>query len=396
MANPDANLLSKAAYDTIAVVGLSGGGLDAQVMRGFNLFRRSGRPWVLDEAGHLRQYLDRVLNAPGRYAGVLANVTDQAFAQQLIGTGLPTVDLSGFVRDVPFTLVTADNRAVGAMAADYFLSRQFEHFAFVSNARYPFESHRWAGYRDRLADCGHEADWFALEGAWHVDAAGEQRRFSNWLQKLDALPKPLAVLAASDRVGVNVCDACRALDIAVPEQVAVLGVDNNEYLCESCEPPLSSVELPGEKIGYEAGRILRARIEGEGDLKPHYRFDPVGVITRKSTEITAIADEPIARALNWMRERAMQRITIAQVAEAVGLDRRTFYRRFEKAVGRKPLDELYRLRVELAKHRLAATTQSVYTIAIDCGFGDADTFNRRFKQHVAMTPSQYRKQFSLR
>ncbi len=383
------------SYDSVAIVGLSGGGLDAQIMHGFNRFRRTGLPWVLDECGHMRQYLGRVLESPENYTGVVANVTDAGLADQLLQTGLPVIDLSGFIEDAALARVTTDSHQVGAFAAMHFMERGFVHFAFVSNASYPHENQRWAGFRDRLLSEGHKAEWFILEGRVRIEADGNESRFDRWLHELERLPRPLAVFTASDRVGMNLCDACRVLNIPVPEQIAVLGVDDNAFLCESCEPPLSSVALAGEKIGYEAGRILRNLIDGKLKMPLHRRFAPIGVVTRKSTEITAIDDAPIAQSLNMMREQAMKRISVGEIARAVGLDRRTFYRRFEKAIGRTPLEEMYRLRVELAKHSLAKTTKSVYQIAMECGFGDADRFNRHFKQHEAMTPSEYRRRFSL-
>jgi len=367
-------------------------------MRGFNTYRRAVGPWTLDDAGQLRPFVDRVLGRASMLHGVLAHVTDTDLAGRLQATGLPVVDLAGFVPDTGFARVLADNQAVGRLAAAYFLERRFSRLLFVSSARYRFERDRWAGFR-AAAEAhkpGPRIGWYTLEGGRWLDDAGERTMshdaFNQMLRDAD---EPIGVFAASDRPGMEMADRCRTIGLGVPERVAILGCDNNTYLCESCEPPLSSVMLPGEKLGHEAAKLLHAMMDGTPTPRELIVLPPVGIQTRHSTDITAIADRPIADALSLMRQRATEHLNVVDLADAVHMDRRTFYRHFRKAIGRTPLAELYRLRVEHARQRLIATNADIYTIAIESGFPDADTFTRRFREHTGMTPSAYRRKMAV-
>lgn len=381
------------------MIGLAVGGLDAQVMRGFNLYRHSVGPWTIADAGHQRAYIDRVLNRAGSIHGVLANVTDRGLADRLRATGLPIVDVSGISAEAGFVRVTADNVAVGRVAAGHFLERGFRRFIFASPQQRSFERERWQGFHEGLAQRFDRprVGWFLLEGGSWIDEVG-QRPLSHaaFYQMLVDADEPVAILAGYDRPGMEICDHCRTLGIAVPEQVAVLGVDDNEYLCESCEPPLSSVMLPGQKIGHEAARLLHAMMDGQPPPDQTILLPPVGVHTRHSTDIAAIDDRGIAQALSIMRQRAAEPINVTDLADAVHMDRRTFYRHFRKAIGRTPLQELDRLRIELARERLVGTHTSIYEIALAVGFADVDRFGRKFKQETGLTPSQFRHRFSVR
>jgi len=400
---PSATPTEDRPYRRVAILGLAGGGLDAQIMKGFNLFRRGREPWTLLDAGHQGEWIERVLGRVSMVDGVLANVATKDMADRLAAAGVPVVDPQGFVPGMPFARVGADPASAARAAAAYFLERRFRRMVYVSASRWPFERWRWEGFRDALttpaggADLAAPPGWFTLEvGRW-VDVDGAERPMSQaeFTAMLREADEPVAVFCAYDRPGMQLCDLCRAAGIPVPERVAILGCDDNAYLCESSEPPLSSIILPGEKIGYEAGRVLDAMMNGEPPPPEPLLLPPVGVHTRQSTDITAIEDRPIADALAILRRRAAEPVNVSELGDAVHLDRRTFYRRFRKAVGRTPLQELYRLRVELARERLVSTNASVYAIAIDAGFPDADIFAQRFREHVGMTPSAFRARHAI-
>jgi LacI family transcriptional regulator len=378
-------------YRRVAVIGLSGGGLDAQVMKGFNVYRRGRQPWTLSDAGHQGEWIERVLGRVHQVNGVLANVTEPAMAERLIEAGVPVVDLSGFVPDVPFARVGFDGLAAGDLAADYFNERAFRRLVFVSPSRRPFEQQRYEGFARTAQRLELPRPmWFQLEqSVWlePPDDSADPPTLMRWLAQSE---QPVGVLSAYDRPGLAICDECRVTGVAVPERVAVLGCDNNTYLCESCEPPLSSIILPGEKVGHEAARLLETLMDGQAPPTEPILLPPVGVFTRESTDVAAIDDRPIAEAVSLMRRQATGSINVSELGRQVHLDRRTFYRRFKKAIGRTPLQELYRLRVEAARQRLVSTNASIYTIAIESGFPDADVFTQRFREHTGMTPSAFR------
>jgi len=385
-------------FQQVALIGLSGGGLDAQIVRGLNLCRRGLQPWRVYDAGHQGVYIERTLDRLTSFDGVIGHITSPKTARLLADGGLPVVDLAGFVTGSGFALVSADNRAVGRFAADHLADLRCVRFICVSNAMLPFERQRWAGFRDRLLERQPDAPplWFVRENPQTIDAhdrvLGDAPDLSEHLRNV---AEPTAIFCTTDRAAFTTCELCASCDVPVPERAAVLGVDNNAYLCETSEPQLSSIMLPGERIGHEAAALLQRMMNGEPPPPTPMLLPPVGVHTRQSTQMSAIDDPGIAEALRLLREHATEATNVTDIAEQVHMDRRTFYRRFKSRVGRTPLQELYRLRLQLAQQRLVASNASIYTIAIESGFPDADTFTRRFRDATGTTPRDYRKAYAV-
>jgi LacI family transcriptional regulator len=382
----------------VVVVGLSYGGLDAQIWRGFNRFRLGGARWVVRNAGHNREYLDRELSL--RPDGIPANVTDADLAQRLARLGAPVVDFSGFFRLPGLHLVGVDNRAVGEMGARHLLERGYRRFLFVSTGDRPFERQRWEGFAARLAAEGLGAQWVQVQACRSLDEGGRPtdlvRPGEDVWECLGRVERPLAVLAAYDAAAMLVCENCHRRGLAVPEQVALLGVDDFAEICEAALVPLSSVRLAGEKMGFDGAGALDALMRGldPPHASPHL-VPPVGVRERRSKNASAIADQPVARALAFIREHAAERINVADVMAYVHLDRRTLNRRFRAVVGRTPLASIYRARAEAAAARLADSDAKVARIAAECGFRDAKLMTAHFRRQFGLTPTEYRRQFRL-
>jgi LacI family transcriptional regulator len=376
----------------ILVVGFAMGGLDAEVLRGFNLFRRSAGCWVLHDAGHQRSSLDQFLESPERYSGVLANVTEPGLVRQLQASGLPVVDCSSLLADRPFPRVTVNNLKVGQLASEYFNAPLFRSHLFVSNAMRLFEQKRWEGFAEGVRAFGGHPQWIVLDthgfdtriakqcGAIHPDPT-----FSALLRELNT---PAAVFVASDRVGMHLCDSARMCGLNVPVDLSVLGVDDVESICDSCEPPLSSIRLPGERIGFEAGRRLQRAMQGDRNADA-VLMPPQMVHVRASTDPGA-GDSDVARAIRYMRENLGARLQVKDIAAHLHMHPRTFLRHFQKEVGRNPHEELLRIQIEAVCNRLLHSQDPIYTIAEECGFGDADQLTRHFKKATGLTPSQFR------
>jgi len=205
---------------------------------------------------------------------------------------------------------------------------------------------------------------------------------------LAALPKPVGIWCDKDGSGVGLTEAAEALDLAIPDHVAVLGTGNNPFRCLQRRPLLSSITLPGEQMGRRAAELLLRLM----DHRPaaSVTLPPLGIAQRGSTDVVAIDDPVVARAARYLREHAAEPITIAGMVDTLGLTRRSFQRRFKRATGRTPIEELIRLRVQLAKHRLAQTDAPMFNIAIDCGFGDQAALSNHFRRHAGMSPTAYR------
>jgi len=375
------------------LAGMSKHGLDAQMIRGIDAYRHAAGAWMMHDAGHNREKFAELLNKPWTYSGVLANVTDRPFAERLLGLGLPIVDVSGLSGHPDIPSVLCDSRASGVIAAEYFIARGFTNFAYVSTSDRRFESERLAGFQQALAEAGFGCWWLCGQRGFVIDADGNDAlpstiKRSAWLAYA---PKPLAVFAPTDGLAVNICDDAHARGIPVPEQVAVLGVDNDETVCESCHPPLSSIQMPGEKAGYDAAKLLDALMRGEKP-KPAPPAPPIGVFTRQSTDVLAMPDPMVAAAVAYLRDHCREQLAIDEVAAHCRVNRRTLEKHFRKALTRSPLNELFRIRVDLAKRRLIETDASVYVTAVESGFRDAESMATHFKRWVGQTPSQFRKQ----
>ena len=197
-------------------------------------------------------------------------------------------------------------------------------------------------------------------------------------------------MACNDMRGQQVLDACRAIGIVVPDEVAVIGVDNEEVLCDLSDPPLSSVVPNAERIGYEAASLLDSLMRGEKVQAARSLIEPLGVFTRRSTEVLAIEDRQIAAVARFIRLHACEGIDVSNVLRAVPMSRSTLDRRFIKIMGHSPKDEILRVRLNRAKQLLAETDLSQAIIAEKIGLEHAEYLSRIFKRRMGMTPSEFR------
>jgi LacI family transcriptional regulator len=197
-------------------------------------------------------------------------------------------------------------------------------------------------------------------------------------------------MACYDIAGQRVLDACRELGIAVPEQMAVIGVDNDHLICELCMPQLSSVITNPRRTGYLAAELLDQWMNGKKPAGEAHRIEPLGVLMRRSTDILAIDDPDVAGAVRFIREHACDRINVADVLREVPVSRRILESRFLKQLGRTPHDEILRVRIDRVKRLLADTTLPISVIAQRAGFSSEDYLGVAFQRAVGKSPCLYR------
>jgi LacI family transcriptional regulator len=185
---------------------------------------------------------------------------------------------------------------------------------------------------------------------------------------------------------------CRQLDLHIPEQVALLGVDNDDLECHLCAPPLSSIELAGERIGYEAAKLLDGLMSRERISRRRITIPPIRVVTRQSTDTLAIQDEDVVAALAFIRATAHEEIDVEAILDRVPLSRRALERKFRELLGRTVLEEIRRVRLDLVKALLSDTNLAMPAIAVRCGFSGSRRLAVVFKQFVGTTPTTYRAQ----
>ena len=210
------------------------------------------------------------------------------------------------------------------------------------------------------------------------------------------LPKPIGILGINDVVARQVADACRMADRTVPDDVAIVGVDNEELMCMLSDPPLSSVDPGSKRLGFEAAAMLDRILAGEPPPAEPLVLPPVGVVVRHSSDVLAIDDPDVADAIRFIQNHCAQPISVADVLRAVPVPRRTLDRRFHQRTGRTIHDEIQHARVRRACELLVRTTLPIPQVAQQCGFSGREYFSTAFARITGQPPAAYRKQYQVR
>ena len=317
--------------------------------------------------------------------GVIARVSNAGIGSQLQALGLPVMDVLGVVGDAGFPLVHVDNRQVAKLVARHFKERDFRRFAFYGIQGENWSMSRLEGFREA---CGQDiAHLDSLPG--QGDGAGEG--FTRLCQWLRGLPKPVGIFVASDQRGLVLLEACRAEGIAVPEQVAVVGVDNDVPLCEISSPQLTSVDAGHFQVGYEAARRMDKLMAGQPLSRHAFLVPPSGLVVRGSSDTQAIEDPVVATGLHFLRHNLAAPLDNALIAKAAGVSRTLFQKRFRQEIGCTVHAYLVNCRLERAKMLLTSSNLTLADIALRCGFNHQEYMGDVFKRHTGMTPGEWRK-----
>lgn len=322
--------------------------------------------------------------------GIIARIETDKIGSQLKKFGVPIVDLSAarHVKGVPWA--DTEDRAISQIAIDHFTERGFKHLAFCGDAGFEWSVKRGNHFRTMAKAAGCEV--YEHQSIARYDArynlATEKQRIMKWLQ---SLPRPVAIMGCYDFKAQQVLDACRQLDIAVPSEVAVLGVDNDRLICELSEPTLSSIIPDTKRTGYEAADLLNRIMTGEEVATEQPLItQPLGIQLRESTDTLAIEDEEVAKALQYIRRHATANIRVTDVLRNVTLSRRALEHRFKKWIGHTPHDEIQHVRINRIKALLSDTDLSIHQIADRTGFEHDEYMAASFKRETGMTPSGFR------
>jgi LacI family transcriptional regulator len=360
------------------------------LLRGINRYVVQHEPWSL--------YLDQrelMAEPPAWLAqwdgdGIISRWTTPALARQFHAMRQPVVDLTDVYGDLGLPHIWTNHVAIGEVAARHLLERGFQHFGFCGFSNHDWSRQRREGFEATLRTAGKTCQ--LLESDWDTSRARswdeQQAAIGRWL--LD-LPKPAGVMACNDMRGQHVLDACRRHELAVPEEVAVIGVDNDELLCSLCDPSLSSVIPNSERIGYEAASALDRLMLGQS-CEPRLRVvDPVGIATRQSTDVLAIDQPELVAALRFIRQHACDGITVADVLKRVPLTRSVLERQFRRHVGRSPQEEIRQVQLKRARQLLAESELPLAQIAPLAGYRHPEYMSVVFKRLTGETPGQYRR-----
>jgi LacI family transcriptional regulator len=320
--------------------------------------------------------------------GIIARVDSAEIATALRKTGLPVVDVSAERAKSVFPRVSIDNRAVSQLAAEHLLGKNLRYFAYCGDAQYLWSRQRGEAFVRVLRGHGFRAAEFP---AGRTAGAGWEKETQAMAAWLADLPKPVGVFACFDGRAQQILEACHVAGLAVPEQVAVLGVDDDELVCELCDPPLSSVLPNARRAGYEAAAVLTklmaGRTRGAADLK---EIEPVRVVARRSTDAVAVADRHVAEAMRYIREHAHDGIGVKDVLRAVPVSRTLLERKFGRLIGESPHRLIKRQKIDRVRQLLAETDVPIARIADMTGFESPSYLSAVFRRETGESPREFR------
>jgi len=364
-------------------------GSGRDILRGVARYVREHEPWALYHEPHgleasVPQWLRR-----WNGDGIIARIQTRRIAQQLAASGIPVVDVLGVVPELAFPLVLVDNIAIARMAAEHLLERGFRRFGFFGIEGENWSEQRYAGFCAAVAPVQSEVPICRLPRDTKGRRSWERAEddIARWIA---ALPKPAGVLICSDQRGSQFLEACRRAGVSVPNDIAVVSVDNDEPLCEVCLPPLSSVEPGHLNVGYQAAALLDSMLRGGSASRKPLHVQPLETVTRQSSDTLAVADSRVGMALRLIRENAPSGMRIDDIAREVGLSRSVLQRRFRATLHCSIHQEILNVRIRHARELLATTEISLAAVAEQAGFKHQEYLGAVFRARVGKTPAQVR------
>lgn len=342
--------------------------------------------WSLYLAEHSRHETDFSWLEGWHGDGVLARIENEETARFIRLLGLPTVDLSAarLVPELPG--VETDDGTIARWAVGHFAERGLRNFAFCGDERFAWSVTRSGWFADHVRQRGATPHEFRMRPSGM--RAAERERLAAWLTDL---PKPVGVLACYDIAGQEVLEACKIAGLAVPDAVAVIGVDNDELIGNLTTPPLSSIEPNTTATGYLAAQLLDLMMRGLS-LEPGLRLiEPTRIAARQSSDIVAVDDPLVSEALRFIRARSDQNLAVSAVLRHVGLSRRALDLRFAATLGRTVHGEIIRVRMGHVAELLSSTDWTLPQIAERLNFSHSEYMGVAFKKHTGQSPGQYRR-----
>lgn len=321
--------------------------------------------------------------------GIITRSATPEMAAIIRRLNVPVVNLTDIFGDQDLPSIWNDHAMIGKLAADHLVERGFKHFAYCG-----FSDHDWSKLRHQgfVRGLSKRTSSVALqESAWsEARSHGWETQRAEMVRWLQSLPKPVGVMACNDLMGQHVLEACRSTQMKVPDDVAVIGVDNDRVLCNFCEPPLTSVMPAAREVGIRAAEMLDQLMRGEALQAEKVQVPPLGIVTRQSTDVLAIDDAEIVQVLQIIRDRACGGLTVGDILAEVPIARSVLERRFRKFVGRSPQAEIRSAQLKRACQLLRETELSLAQISGMTGFKHSEYFSVVFKRELGQTPGSYR------
>lgn len=361
---------------------------DRKLLRGIMKYSKEHGPWLFYRIpSDFRGGQDReewVLEWARKWnADAVIGRCDEDKVGLLSQLDIPIVLQNNVTRSDVYSNLTGDYVGTGRIAAAYFKTKLFVNYAFFGVKHIIWSEERCSGFRDVVQENGGRFYSYKTDPSVTFD----RNEISSWLT---SLPKPVALFCCDDAHALFITETCNILGLRIPEDVSILGVDNDELLCGISDPPISSVELDVERGGYETCTLLHRQIL-DGSRKPfNVVINPVGVVQRQSTDVYNITEPYVARIVNYIDENFGSDIAIESLLDLVPLSRRSIETKFKEVMGTSIYQYVLRIRVEHLAHLLITTDRPVFEIAYEVGFGERGNFARIFKKLKGCSPQEYR------
>jgi LacI family transcriptional regulator len=364
---------------------------DRAIARGVGEFIRSRSGWVI-----LMDPMTEATLEGLKYwdpDGIITSIHLPAIDDIAKLSNVPKVGFGSYSEEndghLTFPIVTSDQEEIGRMAARYFINKGMRHFAFCGgDEKALWCRQRREGFNQELKENGHVCENYEPDFPSPTHMPDALRSLGLWLERL---PKPCGVFVFFDGWARWVLDACVIRQLQVPQQLSVLGVDNDRWLCELAQPRLSSIDANAMTAGYTAADLLDRLMKGDSACPPLTYIAPSKVEERDSSSYMAFADPEVAFAMRYIKEHACNPITPADVLKVTGMSNSTAYRKFIKSIGRSIHSEIQRIQMERVKELLTSTNLNVTSIAQQAGFENIRYLTQVFKDATGFTPTEYRR-----
>ncbi len=364
------------------------------LLQGVGAYVREHSPWsiYLEEHGRETPVPAWIQDWDGD--GIIIRAENQEMVDAVCQTGLPVVNVSSAHAGTHLPTVMIDEEEMARLAVHHLMERGFRQYAFCGVVDHCWSKARESLFANIIREAGSQLNVYTLSPD---DSSEENRLQENWgneqahlAEWIGSLPKPIGMITPYDFRGQQILDACHRSGVAVPEQVAVISLGNDEVICELSSPPLSSVMTNAYRVGMEAARMLDRLMAGKSVVDQVLRVQPLGVHARGSTDVFSIDDPEIVSALRHIREHACKGLNVSDLLSQIPKTRREFERRFKKLVGRSPHAEILRVQLERVKQLLVHTKLPIGTIAAQAGFEHVSYLSNVFKKTTGMRPGAYR------
>jgi len=366
------------------------------ILRGIARYAHVNGPWsIYSQERELHSGIpDWLKNWDGD--GIIARIEDRRMASALLRLGHPIVDVLGNNRFDAIPGFDTDAHAVAQLAAEFFVRTGFRNLAYCGYRGIPFSDRREAAFCEFLVRQGRKVCVFSSRvsrhSAAHIQAVeqsglGAEKAIAQWLREQ---PRPLGLFACNDVRAQQVLNACREHGLKAPEEVAVIGVDNDDVLCNLCVPSLSSIEPDTERLGYEAAALLDRLMKRRPVKSALKQIPPVGLVERGSTDVLPIEDAIAVQALRFIRDRLAEGIAVKDVLKHVGRSRTDLEQRFRRWLRTSICQEILRQRMDRACSLLQQTDLDLEAVAARSGLVSAAQLCRLFRRRFQCTPTAYR------